>query len=399
MINKLYGKTEKRISALGFGGLRFTNERDGVEAVQKALELGINYFDTAPNYSNSRSENIIGQGLRGFNGKAFVATKSMVPMDPKADQVLRRIDTSLKRLGVDKIDFFHIWNIIDWSQFEQAVKKGGTYDGALKAKELGLIDHIAFSSHAGSDDIIRIVNTGLFEGVTLSYNIINHPYRWSAVQAANRAGMGVATMNSLHGGLIPLAADKLSPLKQKSDRSVIIAALGFNISHPEVTVALSGMKNPKEVIANVEAVSEAAGSPQDPETLREMYVSQNGVFCTMCGYCLPCSREINLPLYMSIHDMRALGLGKMARHNYAINRMKNAFGSARASDCVECGECQERCTQHLDIPARLRSVGELDLPDYKIRLMKIVNSIMFAFERQPLIRKICSLPLRAFRKR
>jgi len=79
--------------------------------------------------------------------------------------------------------------------------------------------------------------------------------------------------------------------------------------------------------------------------------------------------------------------------------MKNAFGSARASDCVECGECQERCTQHLDIPARLRSVGELDLPDYKIRLMKIVNSIMFAFERQPLIRKICSLPLRAFRKR
>jgi len=106
MIYKPYGKTGKMVSALGFGGMRFKDDcsiEEGAEIVRYANSLGINYFDTAPNYCKDRSEDIFGEAFKNMPGEFYVSTKSSLGSEPDADSVRRRIENSLKRLGIDII--------------------------------------------------------------------------------------------------------------------------------------------------------------------------------------------------------------------------------------------------------------------------------------------------------
>jgi len=357
---RVYGKTGKRVSVIGFGGMRFENEKDGIEAVSRAAELGVNYFDTAHTYFNGKSENIIGKGLEGFKDKVYISNKSMISKDPTADDVRRRIETSLRNLGVGRIAFYHMWAILSWGMFERVIKAGGPYEGALKAKEEGLIEHIAFSVHAGGDEIIKMVNTGLFEGVTLGYNIINYPYRIKGLQAAHEAGMGIATMNSLHGGLIPLAEKELAFIKEGKNDTVALAALRFNLSHEEITLALSGMKNIKEVEENVRAADQIRNpSFVVRESMKEKVLKWNRTLCTMCDYCQPCQMGIPISTYVSILDRYKIGQMEDARIQYIYSHFRGVLGKNMAADCNQCGACEEKCTQHLDIINRLKDVNQI----------------------------------------
>lgn len=357
---RMYGKTGKKVSAIGFGGMRFENERDGIEAVRRAAELGINYFDTAHSYFNGKSEYVIGKGLEGFKDKIYISNKSMVSEDPKADDVRRRIEATLKIIGINKIAFYHMWAILNWNMFERVIKPGGPYEGALKAKEEGLIEHIAFSVHASGDEIVNMVNTGLFEGITLGYNIINYPYRLEGLQTAYKAGMGVATMNSLHGGLIPLAEKELSFIKENADDTVALAALRFNLSHIEISVALSGMKNVREVEENVKAADQITmPSPVMVETLKEKVSKWNRTLCTTCDYCQPCTKGIPISTYMSVLDRYRIGQVTEARLHYIYSHFKGILGKNLAQDCDECGACEKRCTQHLGIMERLKDANDI----------------------------------------
>jgi predicted aldo/keto reductase-like oxidoreductase len=357
---RIYGKTGKRVSAIGFGGMRFENEKDGIEAVRRAAELGVNYFDTAHTYFNGKSEYIIGKGLEGFEDKVYVSNKSMISKDPKSDDVRRRIEKSLKYLGIEKIAFYHMWGILNWEMFKRVIKPGGPYEGALKAKEEGLIEHIAFSVHDSGDEIVKMVNTGLFEGVTLGYNIINYPYRLKGLQAAYETGMGVATMNSLHGGLIPLAEKELSFIREGDNDTVVLAALRFNLSHKEISVALSGMKNIKEVEENVRAADQITmPSPVLIETLKEKVSKWNRTLCTTCDYCQPCIKGIPISTYLSILDRYRIGQVKDAKVQYIYSHLKGVLGGNMAANCDECGTCEKKCTQHLDIMNRLKEVNKI----------------------------------------
>ena len=144
-----YGNTQKQVSLLGMGTSRLSgNEAQfsvNVDLVHRALALGINYFDTAPTYASGTSEKILGAAFQEHRTRDFmVASKSMLSMDPTADNVLRRIESSLKTLHVDKIDFFHMWSVLTLEQYEKIIAPGGPYEGALRAREQGLIER-----HAG----------------------------------------------------------------------------------------------------------------------------------------------------------------------------------------------------------------------------------------------------------
>ena len=355
-----YGKTGKKVSVIGFGGMRFENEKDGIEAVRRAAELGVNYFDTAHTYFNGKSEYIVGKGLEGFKDKVYISNKSMISKDPTADNVRRRIDKSLKVMGIPKITFYHMWGILSWEMFERLLKAGGPYEGALKSKDEGLIEHIVFSVHANGDEIVKMVDTGLFEGVTLGYNIINYPYRLKGLQAAYETGMGVATMNSLHGGLIPLAERELSFIREGDNDTVVLAALRFNLSHKEISVALSGMKNIREVEENVKAADQITmPSPVMVEALKEKVSKWNRTLCTTCDYCQPCTKGIPISTYMSILDRYRMGQVTEARLHYIYSHFKGVLGKNMAVDCNECDACEKKCTQHLDIINRLKEAHKV----------------------------------------
>jgi len=365
---KEFGKTGKRVSVLGLGGMRFDPEDEqlAINTVCRAVELGVNYFDTAPGYCNDYSEIFIGKAIASFpkekQKEIYVSTKSTIIADPTSDDVRKRIDSQLKKLKRDKIDFYNMWNIFDIDQFKRIMAPGGPYEGALKAKEEGLVDHICCSTHASGKDIVTMVKADVFEGYTMGYNILNHKYRKEGLKAIAAAGRAVITMNPLGGGMLTKDERRLSVLKDDESGSFISAALRFNLSHPEITVVLSGMKNIKEVEANVKTVESVEGpDPQAIERLIKKFESLGEAFCTGCLYCLEhCPEKIQINLYVEMWDRVRMKLPEDAERVYKIylNDEDRWLKGKRASDCIECGECEKHCTQRLPIRDYMKKIAE-----------------------------------------
>ena len=290
MIYKEYGNTGKKVSALGFGGMRFhKDEYDKdpeicADIVRYANEKGINYFDTAPNYCDDQSENIFGLAFKNMPGQFYVSTKSMISQEKTADDVMRRCEKSLKRLNVEKIIFFHMWCVLNLEQYHKVMAPDGPYEGALKLKEQGLIDHICISTHATGSEIKDIVEQGHYEGILLGYNATNFAFRQEGIAAAYKRNMGVVTMNPLGGGLIPQNPKFYSYLNEGSTDTLAQAALRFNISHKEISVALAGMGSKAEVDENIIAAQTLNELSSDKlTTLKSRLNSSLDSLCTGCG--------------------------------------------------------------------------------------------------------------------
>jgi predicted aldo/keto reductase-like oxidoreductase len=361
---KEYGKTCKEVSVIGFGGMRFRKEdydksfEIPAQIIRRASELGVNYFDTAPFYCDDKSEEIFGEAFKDMPNPFYVSTKSMIHREPTADDVRRRIDNSLKRMGLNKINFFNMWSILNIGQYRKVMAPGGPYEGALKAKNEGLIEHIVFSTHCSGEEIEAIVDGGAFEGVTLGYNAINFAYRQKGIKASYEKGLGVVTMNPLGGGIIPQNPDYYSFIKGNDNDTLAQAALKFNISHKEITVALAGMGTIEEVEENVKA-GENFGAMTD-ERLNAMAKHLNKALdslCTGCQYCKGCPVDIDIPKYMDAFNMSII----MKNDESIINRLKWHWGmdNEGAAMCIDCGKCEKMCTQHLPIIERLKYISKI----------------------------------------
>lgn len=365
---KEFGSTGEQVSVLGFGGMRFDpdDEELAIRTLHRAAELGINYFDTAPGYCNDMSETIIGKALAclppSMQSTLHISTKSHFRADPTADAVRKRIEDQLQKLQRDKIEFYNMWCLMDMEQFQTIMAPGGPYEGASKAKSEGLIDHICCSAHASGEDIAAIAKAQVFEGITLGYNILNYHYRQKGVQAAAETGIAVVTMNPLGGGMLTRDAQKLDILKDNESDSFVAAALRFNLSHPEITVVLSGMKDVQEVEDNVASANSILGPDASVVArLIEKFEALGESFCTTCGYCLEsCPENIQIHLYAGLWDRVRMKLPEEARRIYEfyLQDEERWFKGKRAKDCTQCGECEERCTQKLSIREYLQNIAE-----------------------------------------
>ncbi|KAB3532103.1 aldo/keto reductase [Alkaliphilus serpentinus] len=363
MIYRPYGKTGKEVSVIGFGGMRFGKDEDyAAEVVRRANELGINYFDTAPFYCNDRSQDIFGKAFKKMPGQFYVSTKSSVNKEDTADKVRWRIEDSLMKMGLEKINFFHMWCIMDLNHYERVMTPGGAYEGALKAKEEGLIDHLVFSTHCKGEDIEKIINDDVFEGVLLGYNVINHPYRQRGVDAALKKGIGVVTMNPLGGGLIPQHKDYFSFLTEREGETVSQAALRFNAAQEGITVVLAGMSSIEEVEENVEVANHPITvSKEKYYEINSRLGEEMNSLCTTCGYCLKCPQKIMIHHYLEAYNLAILdGEEAMVRH---LNWLKE-IGTIKdtnplPSECIACGACETLCTQKLPIIERLKAVDDI----------------------------------------
>lgn len=363
MIYREYGKTGKKVSVIGFGGMRFGKDEDySAEVVRRANALGINYFDTAPFYCNDRSEYIFGKAFRKMPGQYYVSTKSSVSKDATADAVRKRIENSLKRMGIEKINFYHMWCIMDLEMYRKVMAPGGPYEGALKAKEEGLIDHLVFSTHCKGEDIKKIINDKVFEGVLLGYNVINHPFRQEGIDAAVENNIGVVTMNPLGGGLIPQHADYFNFLRDREDETVSQAALRFNAAQKGITVVLTGMGTLEEVEENVKVTDYPLSvSPEKLAEIREKIMDSMDVLCTTCGYCLKCPKKIKIHNYLEAYNLYLLKDEKEMQKRIETLKQRGTLTDKDASpaECIACGKCEELCTQKLPIINRLKEMSRL----------------------------------------
>jgi predicted aldo/keto reductase-like oxidoreductase len=242
------------------------------------------------------------------------------------------------------------------------MRPGGQYEGLLQCQQEGLIDHIVCSSHQPGAEIRQIMSEGKVEGVLLGMNILNYPYRWDGVQAANELGYGVVAMNPLAGGLIPQNAAKLGFLTH-SGETPVEAALRFIISCPQISVALNGFTTRDQVDMACRIADECQPFSQDELASLQQHLTANmNAICTTCGYCDHCPQQIPIPSFMQYYNQRQMFnssdeemIGQL-RHDESWGLLVGR--KADASACVKCGQCEEVCTQHLNIIERLQQIAE-----------------------------------------
>ena len=266
------GRTGIAVSRLGFGGapVGLTNyleaydpaDRDQrgqvIAAIQRAVELGITYFDTAPAYGKGEGETIYGEALAGVAQPIFIASK-IVPNEPNIRQ---SVEDSLRRLRRDHLDLLQIHgNSYDQATTDRLLASGGLVEQMVQLQQEGLVRFLGFTSEDNNAAVYRLMETGLFDAMQICYNLLfQHPVDWtrpfgSMVEAEARE-MGIITMRAMTAGIFQKWVQQANP-ENRFDYTP--ALLQFVLSNPLVDVALVGMRTAEMVEANVRICEDLEG--------------------------------------------------------------------------------------------------------------------------------------------
>jgi len=363
------GKTGFKVSALGFGAMRLPMagevvDRDkAIPMIHRAFEAGVNYIDSAVFYCGHDSERAVGEALKGWRDKIVLSTKNHAYSKNDTKGWWHHLNLSIEKLDVECIDIYNFHGI-SWEKFtEQVDGPDGLYKEVLKAKDQGLIKHICCSFHDGCDNLIKIVDTGLFESVTCQYNLFNRSLE-PGMAHAHEKGMGVVVMGPVAGGNLGETGGEFAGMFPEGVASTPELALRFVLSNPNVTIALSGMSTMQHVEENVvtagreEVLSadELAAIDKAMEQLKDLA----DLYCTGCGYCKPCPQGVAIPeIFRAVNQLRVYGATNAARASYKQLVEENKEDKQPATACVECGECEPKCPQKIEIAQQLEQAHEL----------------------------------------
>lgn len=281
-----FGKTGRRVSRLGFGGAvaglkdyleaydpdAAENRKRVIEAIERAIELGITYFDTAPGYGDGRSESMFGEALASVDpNEIFLATKLKYG---DRDHVFRSVEESLRRLKRDSIDLIQIHgNSYTREQVDFILREGGMLEAMEELKRQGVVRNLGFTSEDNNDGVYALMQSGRFDTVQLCYNFIfQHPYEpsrpFGSLLEAEKHNLGIVTMRAPTSGTFQRWIAMVNPANTFDYTPALIQ---FVLSNPYVDVALVGMRNAELVETNVEICNDRAGRI-DLSKLHERYV-------------------------------------------------------------------------------------------------------------------------------
>ena len=328
---RILGKTGLNISRLGFGGIPI--QRIDAEGTRKLMlqmkEAGINYIDTARGYTVS--EEYLGEALEGIREHFIIATKSMART---REAMAADIEISLKNLRTDHIDLYQVHNP-SLAQLEQVMAPGGALEALLEAKAAGKIGHIGLTAHA-LEVFEKALDLDWVETFMFPYNIVESQGE-DLIKACAEKNIGFIVMKPLAGGAIEDAT----------------LALRYICANDAVTVVIPGMAEEKELEQNIAAVNNTAPITNEEKAAFLEVRNQLGTnFCRRCNYCQPCAAGINISAcFLFDGYLNRYGLGDWAKERYATLPVK-------ASACIGCGACEDRCPYNLPIRKMLKAAAE-----------------------------------------
>jgi predicted aldo/keto reductase-like oxidoreductase len=362
-----FGKRSgQKVAPISIGAMRLPKDVDAaVTLLRNAIDQGMRYIDTSRGYGES--EWVVGLALKdGYRDKVILSTKwspwNVIEVDPSddtsSDCVRRRIEESMKRLDVDYLDYYQVWSINEREHYDRTVAKGGMVEGILKAKEEGLIGHIGFTSHDSVENLLTYIKeVDWCEILLTTYNLINIQYA-PVIEVAHAKGIGTLVMNPMGGGKLAGNNPILMALAEEvGAASIPDLAIRYILSNPCIDTMLNGLSKSSDVTDCVASVKRGAFSADQLkridvclDDIRERVAS----FCTACEYCMSCPEGINIPAVMScISNMRYWGWEDQARASY--ENMKDN----KADACVQCGKCEEVCTQKLNIMEEMAYANDM----------------------------------------
>ena len=358
-----FGSTGLDVSLLGFGGMRIPDKppRDVADLLDRALELGVNYIDTAPGYGNS--EELIGKALSGRDTEGIVfSTKTNSGSDPDADAVRRRVEQSLERMGIAEITVLQMWGVNDPETAAKVLAKGGPLAGARKLQDEGLVRHVGFTTHALPEDVIPVMETGEFVSVTGRYHYLDPIYD-PVRERARELGLAFVAMTPLGQGWLARPTPEL--LDAIAGHDPVELALRHTASRPGVSTIIVGISTMDDLEAAHAALGGELGDPQELARLvagvhDRMARALPGAYCTECRQCLPCPAGVNIPELLRLNNLlRAYGLADWCKDRYKfMGNAGNWYPGVKADQCTECGDCEPRCPEGLPIIRLLKALHE-----------------------------------------
>ena len=325
------GKTGLKVSMMGLGGIPIQRiDAAGTRIlIEKLVENGINYIDTARGYSVS--EQYLGEALDGLRDKFILATKSMALTK---DNMAKDVDISLKNMRTDYIDLYQFHNP-SLVQLEQIIAPGGALEALQEAKTAGKIGHIGLTTHSAKV-FEKALEFDWVETVMFPYNLVE-THGEELIQKCSENNVGFIAMKPLAGGAI-------------EDPTLALRYISKNAG---VSVFIPGMAEISEFDQNLAAVNDTAPLTDTELEKIDMIRKQLGTqFCRRCGYCAPCTVGIVIPnMFVFEGYLERYGLADWARGRY------NAQAKT-ASDCIECGVCETRCPYQLPIREMLKHTAK-----------------------------------------
>ncbi len=363
-----FGKTGRKVSALGFGMMRlptadtkpFSKKVDvdkTTRMVRLAIDRGVNYIDTAYAYHGGKSEPILGKVLKdGYRDRILLATKCPVWLIEKPSDFDKYLDQQLKRLRTDHIDFY-LFHGLNGKRWDSTIVKHHLLARAKAAKKAGKIDNIGFSFHDDLKAFERIVDgfdDWSFCQIQYNYMDTNNQAGTKGLRYAHSKGLGVVVMEPLLGGRLSEPPKRIRAMirEEYPKLSPSDLALQWVWNQPEVSVVLSGMTTISQVRQNLRSADRSGvGSLDDRKLelisrLKKSYEKMRPIPCTKCGYCMPCPNGVDIPQnfeeYVDGFIHEDPGMARMIYSRFMTPKQ-------RASSCKQCGECESKCPQKIPI--------------------------------------------------
>ncbi len=360
MQKRRLGGTNLQVSIIGFGGTWISqlSMDEAKKVVQKAFELGINYFDTAK--LDGDSEEKIGAALKDVRDECVLATKTASRTKKES---LSDFKSSLHRLKTDRLDLIQLHGIDDVKTLTKAIGPNGSLETCKKARSEGLVDFIGISGHK-PHVLLKAIETNEFDTVLVPLNIVTRQALEELIPRAEKLDIGVAIMKPLSAKTSKIITCLYTPsLSLLSDEpelktmlgndkiSMVRNALRFVLAQ-NVSIVISGLKSIEEVEIASKVGEEYSGLTRDEEKRFRVQLDKN--HCRDCGLCLPCPQNLDIAAILRFYTLSATyGLTHWARKLYGGLEVG-------ADNCTKCGECELECPYELPIINMLQK-AQVDL--------------------------------------
>lgn len=372
-----FGKAGFDASVLGFGAMRLpekdgkVDEAEAIRLIRCAIDNGVNYVDTAYPYHGGVSEVVVGRALKdGYREKVKVATKLPCWEVKSAADFDRLLDIQLSRLGLPGVDLYlvHSLGAESWKRMRDL----GVLRWAEGAMKDGRFRHLGFSFHDDGAAFAPIIDAYDWAMCQVQYNYmdVDNQAGQKGVRYAASKGIPVVVMEPLLGGKLVNPPPPVQAMwdAARNKRSSAAWALDWLWDQEEVTMVLSGMSSMAQVKENVALAKTArtgcldAEEKKRVENVRAMYKGLLAIPCTSCRYCMPCPNGVDIPGNISVYnegisfDKPDNSRGQYAWWKYAFEVQKILSQDVRALNCTQCGQCEDKCPQHIPIPRWMEKI-------------------------------------------
>ena len=388
-----------KVSLLGYGCMRWPMIKDeqGKDIVDqktvnmlvdRAIEAGVNYFDTSPVYLQGQSERASGIALsRHPRDKYFIATKLSNFGDKSPEGSKEMYRDSFVQMETDYFDYYLLHSIGrgGYEAFKKRYEENGMLDFLLGEREAGRIRQLGFSFHGKKsefDEMIALHDKYKWDFVQIEMNYmdwkhadgvrnVNADYLYEEL---DKRELPIVVMEPLLGGRLGKLPENVAALLKERDPDASLASWAFRFvgTYPRILTALSGMTYLEHLEDNIKTFTGFV--PMDEEELAfmeqiaKMMAEYPTVNCTGCNYCMPCPFGIDIPgifaHYNSMVNEGAVGASEEQKtfrklRNRYLTTYNKAIPTVRQADhCIGCGKCMHHCPQSIHIPQELHRIDK-----------------------------------------